>query len=606
MTDKELIRDCIKNGDTSWLDAKFPKEAMDSKFWLNWCDDFMFETEPMLHQMRGFLLSRDREYFAYLMEQGTGKTKLTLDVVAWLYSQGKIDAVLIVAPNGVHKNWINNEIPKHLPAYVQRVMSLWVNDGNKAEQVALDAVVAQHAFNPLRILSMNVESFITKNGWKFVEQFLRTFKVMFIVDEGTIIKTHDAKRTEGILKLSGHAKYRRLLNGSPVTQSPLDVFPQFVFLDETILRSGSYYGFRNRYAVVEMQGQMAYKVKAAVNAVAEKLGTYAWGELVMTSEAGLIEAGQQPLENGRNLDFTIKPAGRNKYLLKWCVGAKEGSELLFFQGNEMYSVVTGYQRLDELQKLIQPHSFRVLKADCLDLPEKVYMKRYVELSENQKKMYRDLKKNLLAEHRGMAVTAEMALTKMMRLQQICGGFITPNAVLDEEGDEGLIGVPIPIDKECPRIAALLEYMETISTKAIIWARFRPEIAMIADAIRAKYGPQSVRELHGGIDADTRQESIRQYEEEDVVRWLVANPAAKGVSRGQTMVRGSYHLQYSNSFSLDDRMQSEDRQHRIGQTNTVTYVDFVAPDTLDEAVLNSLRSKKDLADAVTGDNYTSWI
>jgi len=208
--------------------------------------DYKFKTKPYAHQLVALEKSWNKKEYGYFMEMGTGKSKVLVDNMSMLYDKGKIDGALIVAPKGVYTNWLSQEIPTHLVRHVKPKMVLWTATTSKAKDKEY-----QQLFKPdldLHILIMNVEAFSTKKGVEFAYKFLRTHKTLMTIDESTTIKNPSAKRTKSILMLGKHAKYRRILTGSPVTKSPLDLYSQCAFLNENLLDHGSYYAFRNRYA----------------------------------------------------------------------------------------------------------------------------------------------------------------------------------------------------------------------------------------------------------------------------------------------------------------------------------------------------------------------
>ena len=211
--------------------------------------NYKFKTRPYAHQLKALEMSWNKEVFAYFMEMGTGKSKVLLDNVAMLYDKGKIDSVLIVAPKGVYKNWYDSEIPEHLAEHIDRNVVLWKALITKEQKSKLDSLFKQD-FTKLQILIMNVEALSTKKGLNFARQFLNVKGALFAIDESTTIKNPSAKRTKNILGLSKLAKYRRILTGSPVTKSPLDLYTQCFFLDPYLLDHASYYSFRTRYAVM--------------------------------------------------------------------------------------------------------------------------------------------------------------------------------------------------------------------------------------------------------------------------------------------------------------------------------------------------------------------
>ena len=211
---------------------------------------YKFKTPPYAHQLRALERSWDKENFAYFMEMGTGKSKVLLDNCAMLYDKGYINGLLLIAPKGVYKNWYDNEIPAHLPDHRERKIVLWKSSDKSAEQVKKLNTLFQPGTD-FHILIMNVEAFSFPFGKEFATRFLNSHKALMAIDESTTIKTPTAKRTKTILKLRTLALYRRILTGSPVTNSPLDLYSQCEFLDPWLLDQSSYYTFRARYSIMK-------------------------------------------------------------------------------------------------------------------------------------------------------------------------------------------------------------------------------------------------------------------------------------------------------------------------------------------------------------------
>jgi SNF2 family DNA or RNA helicase len=210
--------------------------------------DYKFKTKPYAHQTTALEKSWNKKVFAYFMEMGTGKTKVAIDNIAMLYDNGKINGALIIAPKGVYKNWYSQEIPEHLAAHIQPTTVLWQAMINQKQQKRLDTLFKTG--HDLHILIMNVEAFSTKKGVEFAARFLNSHNTYMVIDESTTIKNPGAKRTKSIVGLGKYAKYRRIMTGSPITKSPLDLYKQCEFLDEYLLDHSSYYTFRTRYAVM--------------------------------------------------------------------------------------------------------------------------------------------------------------------------------------------------------------------------------------------------------------------------------------------------------------------------------------------------------------------
>jgi SNF2 family DNA or RNA helicase len=284
--------------------------------------NYKFKTKPFAHQLKALEISHNKEVFAYFMEMGTGKSKVLIDNVSMLYDAGKINGVLIVAPKGVYKNWADSEIPTHMVDHIDKKVVVWQSLINEKQQKKLSTLF--ETGEDLHVLIMNVEALSTKKGIDFAKKFLSCHKALTAIDESTTIKNPSAKRTKNILTLSDLSKYRRILTGSPVTKSPLDLYTQCKFLDPWLLGEQSYYSFRVRYAMMRTANF-----------------------------------------NGRSVQ-----------------------------------IVVGYRNLSELTEKIKPFSYRCLKDDCLDLPDKTYMKRIVQLTDEQDKIYKQMKQQALATLNG--------------------------------------------------------------------------------------------------------------------------------------------------------------------------------------------------------------
>ena len=475
---------------------------------------YKFKTEPYAHQLSALEKSWDKLVYAYFMEMGTGKSKVLVDNMAMLYDKGKINGALIIAPKGVYRNWFSLEIPQHLASHVEHKTVLWTALTSKTKDKEY-----QQLFKPdldLHILIMNVEAFSTKKGLEFATRFLNCHNSLVAVDESTTIKTPTAKRTKAILALGKLAKYRRILTGSPVTKSPLDLYTQCAFLDEELLGFGSYYTFRNRYAVM------------------------------------------------RNANF----------------------------GGRRVQLIAGYQRLDELSKILKPFSDRVLKEDCLDLPEKTYIQREVELTDEQKQTYSTMKAAALASLKGKRATAPHVLTQLMRLHQITCGHL--------KNDDDTI-----TELKSNRVSSLLDLLEEVEGKVIIWANYVYDIKHIVAAIAKKYGEDSIVQYYGAIPSEMRQKYIETFQDpESKARFFVGNPQTGGY--GITLTAANTVIYYSNGYDLEKRLQSEDRAHRIGQKKAVTYVDLITPKTVDEKIRKALRKKINIATEIMGEEFREWI
>ena len=476
--------------------------------------NYKFKTKPYAHQITALEKSWNKAAFAYFMEMGTGKSKVLIDNIAMLYDKGKINGALIVAPKGVYQNWFDLEIPNHMPTHVEKKMVLWKSTVSQSQKLLLDSLFESEV--DLHILVMNVEAFSTKKGLEFAHKFMSCHETLMAIDESTTIKNPDAIRTKSIVSLGREAKYRRILTGSPVTKSPLDLYKQCEFLGEGLLDYTSYYAFKSRYAVLK------------------------------TANFG-----------GRSVQIVI-----------------------------------GYRNLGELSEKLEPFSFRILKEDCLDLPNYTYTKRIIQLSPEQKKIYESMKQLALAQMDGKLMTTATALVQLMRLHQItCGHFKSDDGIVQEIKNE--------------RLDALMEILDEVENKAVIWAHYKHDIESIVKAISKKYGPDSFVTYYGDTPSDERQNNIKLMQDQNSkVRFLIGTPQTGGY--GITLTAANVMIYYSNGYDLEKRTQSEARINRAGQTRKMTYIDIIAEGTVDEKIVKALRKKVDIASKVMGEELKDWI
>ena len=475
--------------------------------------NYKFKTKPYAHQLTALEKSWNKENYAYFMEMGTGKTKVLIDNLAMLYDKGKVNGALIIAPKGVVKTWYEQELPTHLPNHIENVSVLWQPNITKKYKENLDSLF--DLGEDLHILIMNVEALSTDKGVKFVSKFLNSHKTLMAIDESTTIKTPSAKRTKNIISLGKHAKYRRIMTGSPITKNPLDLFSQCEFLDPWLLNFDSFYAFRNRYAKM-----------------------------------------------------------KNMYLR-----------------DRTIQVVDVFQNLGELSEKVKGFSYRVLKEDCLDLPPKNFTKRHITLSTEQRKIYDQMKKEAMAILNGKVTTTMTVLTQLMRLHQITCGHFT--------ADDGGVQL-IPSN----RINELMEILEEVDGKAIIWANYQMDVRQIIQNIESKFKKGSIVDYYGLTPQDKRQDNIRKFQSDPKCRFLVGTPSTGGY--GITLTAANTIIYYSNGYDLEKRLQSEDRAHRIGQKKNVTYIDIIAEDTVDEKIVKALRKKINIASEVLGEDLKTWI
>jgi len=469
---------------------------------------YEYKTQPYEHQRKALNNGGLLKNYAYFMEMGTGKTKVAIDNVAYLWQNKEIKECVVIAPNSVYTNWVQ-EIVNHCPLPT----NIWCWKISKDKEL-----IKSDKENKLLFTLMNVEALSHKSGQKWLQNRinLNGKSMMMIIDESTTIKNPTALRTKAICKLGTAVKYRRILTGSPITKSPLDLYTQCAFLSKALLGFESFYTFRARYAVMHQ-----------------------------------IQMG--------------------------------GNQIL---------VPKYYTNLDELEWKLKSFSYRVKKDECLDLPPKLYQQRQVNLSTEQATIYNRLKKRARALIEDKTVSFNNKLTEILRLHQVCQGFL--------KTDEGTIHE----FKNNPKLKELMALLEESDGKVIIWANYVYNIKQIKAALEERYGKNSVVSIFGEVDVEGRKDAVNNFQLNDRCRFLVGNPATGGY--GLTLTAARYVVYFSNSYNLEVRWQSEDRAHRIGQKDKVTYIDLMVPESLDVMIMSALDRKIKLSAQTLGEEAKRFL
>ena len=457
----------------------------------------------------------------------------------------------------------------------------------KAQDRAL-ARLLETARGVLPWFAITYDGLITPRGRKAVLDFLGSFpRMMLVADEGSRIKNPEAVRTKKVAALRKLASYVRLLNGTPTTQAPTEIYAQMRLLDERYwVRHGigSFTAFKSRFCVFrkiviggeddreanELRGSRGRDAIMPHDADPEGVAAYEQldlGDILGGGAQGTTPAAppQRPPSGGR------PTTGRT------------------------IEIVVGYRELDKLHEMIQPLSTRLTKEQAgLNLPPKLYQRLVFDLAPEQRRVYEQLRREYMVElDNGTLITAALAMVRILRLQQVTCGYL-PNPD-DPEGE------PLLVPRgENPRLAAFTDWLEDIgSQQGIVWCRFTRDVDLITQVL----GPPRCVRYDGEVNEREKSRALELFLS-GKRQICVAKAASMGM--GLTLVNSSISFYYSNTFSLLERLQSEDRQHRPGQHNPVTYVDLVADGTVDLKILKSLRESNEIASRVVGDEFRSWL
>lgn len=532
------------------------------------------------HQKEARERFKDSDAAALFWQPGCGKSCGSLSLAVDKYREGKIDTLLIVAPNRIHTQWAVEQIPQWCgnTLFADNTTVVRGEKGRYQTGVRYNVFVQYKKFKGkkvpvfkegmLNVLCVNIESFSTLSYYQIITDFCNSHKTMIILDEATVIKNPDSKRTQRLLyafnDVVKHGKrilsstprtaMRVLLTGTPVTESPFDLWAMFEFLRPNFFNC-NFYAFKNKHGMFRVLEVESRRISVLLN---EEV----WGRCKVLSYNECVDM------------FGVS-------LRTW----------------EMIQTQTSYQGpyvgLDILKQQIAPLASFVKIEDIADMPERVYVERKMEMSDEQAEVYEDMQKRFVAYYAGKTVDAKSKVTVKLRLQQIASGFITsmeqlPEDATDEEVLEYLADPPPRevtwFDKK-PKVDQLVADLEELGheEKAVVLTHFTAEAAMLYDILSEK--GFSVN-LQTGWKKVGSIESFKEGHE----KIMVAN--TRVVSKGFNFQANCNHLYYySNTFSLEDRKQSEARIYRLGQSKTCIYTDYTMVGTVDEDVKARLQQKQ---------------
>lgn len=495
--------------------------------------------QPYPHQVEALAKMEGRRAFALLMEMRTGKTKVILDDWGRMEAAGEVSDLLYLAPGGAlyGEDALETQVREHMPPDLadRARVAVWRSGSLRSKRECADLMKTRDPRRP-RVLLMSTESlsYQSTGAYQTAFDFLEPGRrAVLVAGESTSIKGKST-RTDAALALSKRAAYRRVETGLVAPHSPLDLYYQFEFLDPKIMSQRSWYNFRARYAVLQ--------------------------------------------------EVCFLPKDKKEELIR-----RHGK----LPPSVMAKIVVAYRNEEELQERIEPHSYRKRFRDCAVAPPGVYRFRDLELTPEQKRMYREFKDYATTAIEGADahMTAEVALTQILRLHQLICGY-----VVDEEGQRH----PVPER----RTSALVDLLNECDGQAVVWCSYNYNIERLTEVLQqpSHFGPGSVARFYGG-NASTRVDEEREFKE-GKRRIMIANPAAGG--KGRDWQCANLMVYYSNSPNLEHRDQSEMRIEAVNKLDPVTRVDLRVPDTPDDLMIKNLRAKIDMASTLQGDGYKQWL
>lgn len=574
--------------------------------------DFQAKTDFWQHQEKIFLEHRDDEYYALLWEMSLGKTKVLLDVAAYRFLVRKdIQALLIIAPNSVYPNWTNIEAPIHLacPNVTFRYRTGSSDEKRIRRLLFLDP---REIKDRLRVVAMSYDAMCTDEGQSFAEKLVKLYPTMMVLDESTAIKNRESKRAKTAKFLGNLSEVRWIATGTPAVQSPFDLHSQIEFLDVDFwkqhgLRTWS--AFKQEFGIYETQrfGQRSFqKVSGYKNLrFLRELMTPISSRL--TKEDSEVKL---PPKIYSMRTFELTPKQREIYdsMAKHLVAEIDADPVAFASAAfastkaiRLQQICSGFVTAEEEIDIDPGESFEGIDRSVS--PIKLSDMKTVQDAWNEGNPAE--KDDSEYERALNFAVIEEGFEQMMKEPVQRPEVYPPDSpFLPKEvrafvPERKVVDVISPADN--PRLLLLQEILEECDPqKVIVFCRFTRDVELICDML----GDKALR-YDGRVKQREREANLESFRDPlHQSRALVCNVHA--LSMGLTLTIAKRAIYFSNSFSLEKRLQSEDRIHRPGQEVSVQIIDIVAENTYDEKIVEALRRKFDIAREVTGDKLREWI
>lgn len=548
---------------------------------------------PTNHQIECFLKMKKayREEgfsFALFMEQGLGKTKVALMMAEWLYRQSKIYGIIVIAPNNLKYQWVEEQIPLHYPGETESI--IW--DGFGTQKAKREFYRVINSKDRMKIMSINVEAFSSDSVKQYVHMFCKSCKdVLVIIDESTTIKNgrrrpkrsgkrEGAKRTNLILDGFANRKYKMILTGTATPNRPFDLWSQFEFLRYNYFHK-DYWDFC-KYHGEMIQVRRSNSKKLSLELLDEE--TY---RLVKYDLQTVADVNTHILDTGSAFPKTVTSA-MTPWQLEEIALRRGITESGVMRISKMKELVQ-FKNLDQLREQITPITYFRKTTEVLDMPPQIYETLPCEMSGEQKKLYKEMKHNMMAEYDGDTVSTLYKQVMYIRCQQITGGlFPYPIEVIKKGLEEGRIVTSYSTKRINPNgklnaLSVALDDVDPDQSK-IYWAWFTGEQELIYDMLCKKFGSSIV-----GLYRDNKKEVEQAFKGGEIKHFVSGDSGSFGLNLQIS------HLQYfySNNHRADIRDQKEKRSHRMGQVNPVTYIDLVCRGSKDKTILEVLKRKMDL-------------
>jgi len=498
--------------------------------------------ELMDHQKKALEIANEKSRYGFFFDTGTGKTLIGLELI-----KQKQCKTLIICPLSIIKGAWLGDIQKFMPDMLKYTQNIWALKQN----IKLKGGEEQYKYwmNNCRVGIINFESFRLMK-----DELKRCNFQMLLIDESSKIKNIKAGITKKVIEYCDQSpRYIYIFSGTPASNTAADYFCQIRALSKNVF-GWSYYAFRNKYFTATTK---IYNPRDLNRLIMAGIAV-SYDEII-----GILD------EKTIAINYTKVRHGNDFYFIKNGAATVEGY-------NEY--TLSNYMRPVFLEKL-KSISMCVKKEDVLDLPERTFNIRYVQLSSDELRLYKQMKKDLVIKMKNVTYAAKNHISKIMKLREITSG------ILINEGNSEVIG-----NSKTREIESLLD--DIGYNQVLIWGQFKREIDEIERYLREKHF--DIRKIYGDTKQSEREEIIEWFKSGEL-QYVVAHPSTLGL--GHTFINCSYMIYNSLSYSYDEYYQSMDRIYRKGQVNKCSYYYLLVENTVDEIIYDVLHRKGNMNDEI---------
>jgi SNF2 family DNA or RNA helicase len=520
---------------------------------------YAFKLKPYKHQSAAFNFSKNLDQFALFMDMGTGKSLTVLMKTIYLFNQNKIDKLLVISPNYLKEQWLIDNCMKSLNCSFYKG---FVFDQKIKTQKGKKEFDEFCKYKGLKIFSINIDVFQYSTIHEYLKQFINNKDIFIVVDESTIIKNPESKQTKTLLKSFENIPYKAILTGTATPNSTSDLWSQFEFLKHDFFHC-NYYQFKHRYEII-VKGYGGHSVRFS-NEMYQKI--------------------KADLSKNLSLDSIIVSDLAVKY------GIKESDIIEINRMNEF----SPYKNIDHLNKMIAPITFKCRLEDVADLPPKIYEPIFVEMNDEQERLYKELRREFVAYYDGGCMTIVNTAAFYIKFRMILSGVFSYIDMSQVRSIEDLQNPKIYkktiIIKNSPKIKVLKEDIANVSPdrSIIIWGNYQASIANIYNELKDDYSVGTYYGLDTELQKSENDEKFRKKE----IQIIIANP--KSASMGKNWQISNLNYIFDDTYKADYRTQLEARTHRIGQTSSCVYKPLITRGTMEEKIQEVIKEKINLMD-----------